>query len=968
MVFIGDQFIQVIPPPPEETPEQVHARAMERGAKCKECSLFGCGRGPVMSTIRPNAPLIAVGEAPGIHEVTQKRGFVGRSGQIVDQAMLSGGLYRAEVSVSNAILCMPMEDGNFSEYIDSVRALHRKAVKKWERQWLHAEDRDKSPKKKTQLAYLRYEQARATALTERTAEPEGPPKAPMMPQDACRPRLARDLAESNSIVELAIGKQALEQLRLIHGLLQAKDKEQTDRPKVASIRRQHGAPIILGNKVLMAAYHPAFAMRDKREYMPVIRENIARAARIAKRHGVIDWSEPPYILNSAAEVFERTLLRFLEARAEVTVDIETDGIDAHACRIRCVGLGAIIDGVEVITVVPFRHMDGSQWWDEETKIRLALLVRRIMDELPLIFQNGTYDTTAMLRIGLMTDRARSWLDTLILHHDTTDNDLPHDLGFITRRYFEVSLWKEDVDHKSVSNTSDYFLHFYCARDILATMRAAARLRIEIVSAGTGRQVATDTAMLPVVRDMSEMGLHVNEWKRGEFSAFLNKQCHILKTEFQTFAKRKVNPRSPPQLRELLYSDWGYRPVIATDGFEWNAEEDEDDDGSTSNSALTQLIKSPVRITGERGMDAEHRQAIDVLMQFRANDKLRGTYTDNLKTYEVTDFDMGWAEPVRGVRYDKDEDADIECEVMPRRRGLSLARTTFKGFVVPTGRLASGDPVNFQNIPKRARGGLNMRDMFVAPPGHVIVGADYAQIEARLYAVIAQDRLLLQAIRDFLDLHSLNCAALLAQPGQLVMEVYKWLKAMPKDDLVYWRTVAKRFCFLKIYGGQKQKLYSVMIADRDKATGELTFPKLKESECWEWSDNWDRLHPETLIWHERCQDMYKMYNFTGSPMIDFRRRFFPGGCAQANAIPNMTIQASAAAIANRALLALVEAIPFRKWSQWSGTVLQVHDYLAVVVPESRAYEAAAIVEKCMYYEYEGMKFEAEADISWTWGAQ
>lgn len=958
------ELVRLLPPPVTKPPEEVHKDAMARGAKCRECPLFGCDRGPVLGTIKQNAPVIVVGEAPGPTEVKAKIGFAGASGSVVNDALREGGLDRSEVSVSNTILCQPPADGNFSDYIAELQADHRKLEKRWEKTWLgRPGDQKLNGDARTKMARKRWAAACTAARDQQQPEPVGPPQPPVLPQEACRPRLERDLREANAQVTLAVGKQAQTMLAEV---LQLKNFD----IEIGSMRKQHGAPILLPEgKVLISTYHPAFAMRENRQWMPVIRENIARAARIAKRNGLIDWSQPAFILDPSEETILRVLKRFRDLNVEVTVDIETDGIDPHVCEIRCIGLGATIDGREEVIVVPTRHMDGIPWWPADVALRIAYALREIFDNSPLIFQNGQYDSTVLLRKGLMTNRQRSWTDTLLLHHNTTDCDLPHDLGFIVRRYFEVPLWKVDIDHKSTDRVNDGTLHLYNAKDILGTMRVVRPLREQIELCSTQSQNHTDYCMLPRVRDMSEMGLHVNEWQRGKFSSLLNKHCVSLKRQFQELAGvPSINPRSNPQLQELLYVDWGYQPVIATDGFDWDPEEDEVEDGSTGNGALTRLM-------AQRAMDPRHVKAINTLLEFRANDKLRGTYTDNLQTYPVdwSPFDgtlceIGWADEVIGSKYDEGLDADVELIVLPRRRGLSLARTTFKGHVVPTGRLASGTPVNFQNIPKQARGGLNLRNMFVAPPGHVFVGADYEQIEARLYAIIARDRLLLDAIQKGLDLHTLNCASLLATADRDVMATYHWLKARPKDELGYWRTVAKRFCFLKIYGGGRDKLYSVMAADRKKSDGTLTFPNLDEKDCFLWSDNWDKYHPETEAWHKLCHAAFEQYGFTGVPMIDYRRRFFPGGASQKNAIPNLTIQGSAASICNQALLRICEEIPYRSWSRYSGVVCQIHDFIMVCVPESRAEEAAEIVRRCMYYEYMGMKFVANPEVTWTLGAQ
>ena len=78
-------------------------------------------------------------------------------------------------------------------------------------------------------------------------------------------------------------------------------------------------------------------------------------------------------------------------------------------------------------------------------------------------------------------------------------------------------------------------------------------------------------------------------------------------------------------------------------------------------------------------------------------------------------------------------------------------TNYAQAVAVTGRLSSNDP-NLQNIPVRTAEGRRIREAFIAPPGHVIVSADYSQIELRIMAHISQDENLLRAFADGVDIH------------------------------------------------------------------------------------------------------------------------------------------------------------------------------------------------------------------------
>lgn len=948
--------------PRADVSRDVYAEAKARGADCERCPLYG-QHAPVLGQIKSSC-LTVVGEAPGPREVKQGVPFVGPSGTILNRSLADGGLNRDDVAVTNTILCRPPEEqeGSFTAYVNKLRSDYAKRRRGWLRQYTRPEDADEPNWEK--IAEKRYERMRAQGIA------VDEPPALILPQDACRPRLMRDLNEANSKVLLAVGAQALEGLRVVLGLPHAKDKAATDvdpdLPRVAGLRKQAGAPIFLRDgRVLMSSYHPAFAMRDKREFAPVIEWHLARAARIAVNDGRIEWTEPDFILQPSADEAIAWLQDAQRTRVEITLDVEGTDKDPHVTQLRCIGFGRITPE-ESVMVMPIRHMDGSLWYDQETTERLRLLVQNVLDHNPLVFHNGNYDVTCLLNGGYMTDRARHYSDTMILHHNTTACDRPHGLGDVMRELFDAPQHKSDVDHKSIDVRYDATLFLYNARDVLGTMRARLKLKQQVYACSTVDQTKTDLALLPIIREMSSRGLWLNEWKRGQFSEYLNTKVHALTRQFQAVSGTKINPRSNTQLMELFFDKWGYDPVV--DGLEEGEEPDEDDLEEARGVGSPQLTKLMKQYRLQKTAP-DHYKAIDTLLQLRAHDKLRGTYVDNAKTTPLDEGDRyGYAPEVVGTRYDPETDEDVSTLILPRRPGFSRARTTYKAHVTPTGRLASGDPWNFQNVPALGRGGLNMRSMFVAPWGHCFVGEDYEQIEARIYAIVAGDLLLLEAIEKKLDLHSLNCASLLANPGEDLMKVYQRIVNMPKELKKYWRTVAKVFCFLKIYGGSKEKLYDVMIANRNKATGELAFPNLSKDDTLRWSDNWDRLHPWTMAWHERCHATFKEYGHIRSPMLDRRARFFPGGLSQINAVPNMTIQASAAAIANRSLQLINDAIPFGSWSPWTGLCLQVHDYIAAIVPIERRAEAKRIIQECMEYVFRGMTFTGTAEWSYTWGAQ
>jgi DNA polymerase I-like protein with 3'-5' exonuclease and polymerase domains/uracil-DNA glycosylase len=945
---------------------QAHAQAMRAGARCTECALFGCRRGPVPSQLVPNAKLTIVGEAPGTNEVQHGAPFVGASGLELNEALRMGGLEREDCTITNTIACQPPP----SESMESF------------------------------LQKLQRQYDAACARAQKDGQPIPPRSA--TPIECCAPRLEREIAISNTRTILAVGGKALAAMARYFGVPYAKGRDAEGEIKIATILKQHGAPVIFPeghrmpdgttlseSRILCSSLHPAFAMRGARHYKNVILEDIARAARIVRRGHQTGWVEPDYhlfvpppprvvpppnvrIYPDPAQAAERIAFfgaLFVAHRAEVTVDIETDSADPLSCKIRCIGFGAKVNGKEHVFVAPFRWRDGRDYWPTtELKKSVIITCREILNNCPLVFHNGAFDTLVLSRAKLFDLHdahlpSARFMDTMLADRDTDANDLPHDLGAVTRRYFEVPMWKEDADHKNAAGVErDYDLHLYNARDIVTTARLAPVLRSRVAACGTQAQFEMDSALLPIAREMQRLGLPIAEYERGYLSIKFNKLIYELRGRFQAQVRATapnvtdINPGSGPQLASWLYDEIGLEPVLNTQGYEY----EEGDSAATSAQAIIRLIAN--------GVPPNVGEALDTLLEFKACEKIRSTYLDNLRVRPCPEFAnlprVKAARFATNVEAVEKHGAEPEWKVvLPERDLLSMLHPTWKVHTVVSGRWASSP--NVQNAPSRAWGGVNLRSVFVAPPGHVLVGADFEQVELRLYALEAQDALVLKALREGLDPHALNAAAMLTKDTSYegIMREYQRVVSLPADEKKYIRTVAKRFVFLILYGGEEDKLFSVMSSERDKSTGKRVFPNITPDDCARWLENWHRLHPETQAWQRACAAFERSHGWIAEP-FGGRKRFFIGGPNKKNAVPNMKIQGAAAHLMNTSMLRLAEAIPFGKWSRWTGLCLQIHDYAGAFVPESRADEAIEIFKKCMYHEVGGMAFPVDKPKA-TW---
>jgi len=933
-----------------------HQEFMDIGAKCTQCPLYLIkDLGPVPDEVRVNSRLTIIADAPDEAEIAAGRPACGKSAPYIFDPLMEFGIERSDTTLLQATLCRPPED---------IRIYEHQLKIQFEID-LHA-------------AKTRREDGEDVEL----------PIKQISPAEACFPRFKHNLEKARSPFILSLGGSALRSTAIAYDVpFGGSKKVKPGELKIASLKKNLGSPITMADgTIVVPTYHPAFGRRKgSYHYKHVIRSHIERVAAIAQR-GHIDWQEPEYILNPSVTDVETVLEKIYQSGNSTVVDIETDGgqradgkFDTQTCRIRCIGLGAVLDGKEWIICVPLRRIDGSEWWstNEEKKRVLQALVN-VLNSNKLIGHNMAFDSSVMLRFGLMQSRGQVSFDTMLMARNTIDCDLPKDLGFVASRYFEVPSWKGAGDDKYYDGLTDEYLHLYNVRDCCTTLRLFDKLEGEIYRLGTINQYEQDERMSPAVRDMGHLGFFIDEKLRGEMCLKANGIVYDrLLAMKQIVGDPNFNPNSPPQVRQFLFGKKGLRAEINTKGKDW----EEGEDASTNTKALAKLNLQP-------NCDAETKDFLDQMHEFRAYMKLKSTYIEGpYVTYpdwkNDFGFDVGRTEQVVGKafrRYSKKERTLLGTEdngtwddeiILPERSALSRFYVTYKQHQISSGRLCASP--NCQAIPERGK--LNMRSMYVAPPGHVMVGADLDQVELRIYAAISGDKILLEAFAKGLDPHSYNAASLFMSKFSkeyhrnfTLMEAYEHICAMPDDQRKKLRGYAKVFAYLETYMGSAETLFAFMSTARDKTDGTLMFPGLTEADVLEWHTQWHRFHPETLEWQTACVNEGKQFGFTAAPIGAYRKRFFPGGANKLPAYANHPIQGSGAELVNEAYEEITRLIPYRGLSPVSGAWGQIHDYIGVYVPEDRGAWAKAIIEKAMNTSIFGVPITAKAKISLRWSEQ
>ena len=369
----------------------------------------------------------------------------------------------------------------------------------------------------------------------------------------------------------------------------------------------------------------------------------------------------------------------------------------------------------------------------------------------------------------------------------------------------------------------------------------------------------------VLADMERSGFLVDGTALARFGADLSDTIRQLEERIYAAAGQQFNINSPKQLGKVLFEDLGL-PHGKKTKTGW----------STNADVLEKLKDQPL--------------VADVLT-YRQYAKLKSTYADGL--LKVIDPD-------------------------------GRIRTSFQMTVTATGRLSSTEP-NLQNIPTRTDLGSKMREMFVAAPGHVLVDADYSQIELRLLAHISGDEAMQQAFLSGEDFHTVTAARVFH---------------VPQDQVTHqMRSRAKAVNFGIVYGISAFSLsqdIGVTVAEAKEYMERYfaTYTGVRQYMEQVVSQARERGYVETLWHRRRALPELKSSNFN---MRSFGERV----------ALNMPIQGTAADIIKLAMVRVHRRLAAEGLE--ARLIMQVHDELIVECPEAEA----SRVEQLLQQEMQGV---------------
>ena len=373
-------------------------------------------------------------------------------------------------------------------------------------------------------------------------------------------------------------------------------------------------------------------------------------------------------------------------------------------------------------------------------------------------------------------------------------------------------------------------------------------------------------LVPVLADMESAGVKIDTDLLARISREMEEKIAVLTKEIYVLAKGEFNINSPVQLREILFDRLGLQ--------------------SGKKTAKTRAASTAEEVLEE--LAALHELPRKIL-EYRSVQKLKSTYVDALPML-----------------------------VNPETGRI---HATFNQTVAATGRISSSDP-NLQNIPIRTAEGRRIREAFVAEPGHVLLSADYSQIELRVLAHLSGDPTLIDTFRRGEDVHD-----------RTSREVFGPLSAIPKDEQ---RRISKMINYALLYGKTAFSLAKDIGVSRKEAETFIEayfarYPKV-------------RSYIDETVAQARETGSVRTLLGRLRRLPDLRAKSFQVRSEAERQARNTPVQGSAADLIKKAMIELDREIRGRKLE--TRLILQIHDELLLEVPERESEEALGLVKSVM----------------------
>jgi len=550
----------------------------------------------------------------------------------------------------------------------------------------------------------------------------------------------------------------------------------------------------------------------------------------------------------------------LDAAPAFALDTETTGLNPMQAEL--VGISFAISHGEAAYLPLAHHYAGAPAQLDRVAV-LAKLKPLLENPAPkIIGQHLKYDRHIFANHGIALggSKGSGVVDDTLLQSYVLEAHQSHELGNLASRHLGLAtISYDDVTGKGASRIGFEQVDIaraseYAAEDADVTLRVRDALAPSI-AASDKLEFVYRKIELPVAEILFRMertGVLLDRNLLAVQSGELGRKMLELEQRAYQAAGQPFNLSSPKQIGDILFTQKGLPVVKKTPGGAPSTDED----------TLEQLA-----------LDHPIARAI---LDYRGMAKLKSTYTDKLPQM---------VHPVTGRLH-----------------------TSYSQATAVTGRLASSDP-NLQNIPARTAEGRRIREAFIAPPGHVLVSADYSQIELRIMAHLSDDSGLLKAFAEDRDIHTATAA-----------EVF----GVPLDDVSSdQRRMAKVINFGLIYGMSAFGLASQLNLERAAAQAYI--------------DRYFARYPGVADYMQRTREAARSEGYVET--VFGRRLYLPEINAKngqrrqgaERAAINAPMQGTAADLIKLAMIAVQGWLDSEKLA--SRLLLQVHDELILEVPEN-----------------------------------
>jgi DNA polymerase-1 len=414
----------------------------------------------------------------------------------------------------------------------------------------------------------------------------------------------------------------------------------------------------------------------------------------------------------------------LQAAPLAALDTETDSLEPMLARI--VGISFSVQSGEA-AYIPLRHAGPDAPEQLPLDEVLARLKPWLEDEAAAkLGQNLKYDTHVFANHGIALRGVRhdTMLQSYVLEAHKT-----HGLGALGERY----LGRSGLSYEDLCGKGAHQIPFaqvdvakaaeYSSEDSEMCLQVHQQLWPEL-QADAGLRFVYEQIEMPssaLLGRIERTGVLIDASRLQAQSHELAQRLVAIEQEAYAIAGQPFNMGSPKQIGEILFNKLGL-PVVK----------------KTATGAASTDEEVLEKLSADYPLPAK-------ILEYRGLAKLKSTYTDKL----------------------------------PLQINASTGRvhTNYAQAVAVTGRLSSNEP-NLQNIPIRTAEGRRVREAFVAPPGHVLVSADYSQIELRIMAHISEDPGLLRAFGEGIDVHKATASEVFGVPvAEVTSEQRRYAKTI-----------------------------------------------------------------------------------------------------------------------------------------------------------------------------------------------